>query len=280
MHQHSASDRATATGALKHPLLQAKNPAPARLYSWRRYRQTQGCPNGSAGSAFRGKSPVRSSHMIVSTTASSIPGGTLAVSQTATGGLPGAQAQRSGIAPGKSISPNGAQNSDAGARENNINAASGSVNRASSDRQSINRLTEQERQQRSELSARDREVRAHEQAHANVGGRYAGSPSYTYQRGPDGRQYAVGGEVSIDTSPVPGDPQATIEKARVVRRAALAPTQPSPQDRAIAAEATATEQQARAELLAQKAEPGTPNAGAEGNDKAALPSYRPIDIRV
>ena len=113
-------------------------------------------------------------------------------------------------------------------------------------------LSEQEQQQVRELSARDREVRAHEQAHANVGGRYAGSPTYSFQRGPDGKQYAVGGEVSIDVSPIAGDPQATIEKAAIVRRAALAPAQPSAQDRAVAAEATAIEQQARAELLAQR----------------------------
>lgn len=99
------------------------------------------------------------------------------------------------------------------------------------------------------MAARDREVRAHEAAHANVGGIYAGAPSYQYQRGPDGRNYAVGGEVSIDTSPVPGDPQATIAKAQVVRRAALAPAQPSLQDRAVASEALAMEQQARRELL-------------------------------
>lgn len=109
-------------------------------------------------------------------------------------------------------------------------------------------LSEQEQKQVQELSARDREVRTHEQAHANVGGRYAGSPTYSFQRGPDGKQYAVGGEVSIDVSPIAGDPQATIEKAAIVRRAALAPAQPSAQDRAVAAEATAIEQQARAEL--------------------------------
>ena len=63
-------------------------------------------------------------------------------------------------------------------------------------------LSEQEQQQVRELSARDREVRAHEEAHANVGGRYAGSPTYSFQRGPDGKQYAVGGEVSIDVSPI------------------------------------------------------------------------------
>ncbi len=47
-----------------------------------------------------------------------------------------------------------------------------------------------------QLSSRDQEVRAHEQTHAAVGGRYADAPSYTYERGPDGKRYAIAGEVS------------------------------------------------------------------------------------
>ncbi|NNC54374.1 MAG: hypothetical protein HKO07_01490 [Pseudomonadales bacterium] len=110
----------------------------------------------------------------------------------------------------------------------------------------------QEKRELAKLAARDREVRAHEAAHASVGGVYAGAPSYTYQRGPDGRNYAVGGEVSIDASPVAGDPQATIIKAQIVRRAALAPAEPSLQDRAVASEAMAMEQNARRELQAER----------------------------
>ena len=67
-------------------------------------------------------------------------------------------------------------------------------------------------------------MRAHEQAHLAAAGPYAnGAPTFEFQTGPDGRQYAVGGEVSIDTSPVPGDPEATVRKAQTVKRAALAP---------------------------------------------------------
>lgn len=142
---------------------------------------------------------------------------------------------------------------------------------------SVQGLTPEERQEVRELAARDREVRAHEQAHASVGGQYAGAPSYTYQRGPDGRQYAVGGEVSIDVSPVPGDPQATIDKARIVRRAALAPAEPSAQDRSVAAEATALEQQARAELLAEAAE-NTERSRSAGEGESTTLFYVPIDV--
>lgn len=105
-----------------------------------------------------------------------------------------------------------------------------------------------------ELAARDREVRAHERAHAAVGGQYAGAPRYEYTRGPDGVNYATSGEVSIDTSPVPGNPEATIEKAEQIQRAASAPAEPSPQDRRVAAQATQLEVQARAELAAQERE--------------------------
>ncbi|MGI9387090.1 MAG: putative metalloprotease CJM1_0395 family protein, partial [Methyloligellaceae bacterium] len=87
-------------------------------------------------------------------------------------------------------------------------------------------LTEEERKEVEELKRRDREVRAHEQAHKSAGGSIAGNPSFETVTGPDGRSYAVSGEVKIDTSPVPNNPDATIRKMEVVKRAALAPSQP------------------------------------------------------
>ena len=98
-------------------------------------------------------------------------------------------------------------------------------------------------------------MRAHEQAHLAAAGPYAnGAPTFEFQTGPDGRQYAVGGEVSIDASPVPGDPEATVRKAQAVKRAALAPRDPSEQDRAVVAQAAQLEAQARQEVKAEKAE--------------------------
>ncbi|MBI3131740.1 MAG: hypothetical protein HYZ13_10485 [Acidobacteria bacterium] len=88
------------------------------------------------------------------------------------------------------------------------------------------------------LQARDREVRAHEQAHlAAAGGLARGGAAYTYEKGPDGRLYATGGEVGLDTSPIPNNPGATLAKARQIQAAATAPADPSPQDRAVAAAA-------------------------------------------
>ena len=109
-------------------------------------------------------------------------------------------------------------------------------------------LSEEEQEQVQELKQRDTEVRAHEQAHLAAAGSYAkGGASFEYQTGPDGRRYAVGGEVQIDTSPVEGDPQATVQKMQQVRAAALAPGSPSGQDRAVAAQAAAAIQEAQAE---------------------------------
>lgn len=100
----------------------------------------------------------------------------------------------------------------------------------------------------SELAARDREVRAHERAHASVGGQFAGAPHYEYTRGPDGVSYAVSGEVSISTGAISGDPEATIAKARQIKRAAAAPADPSGQDRRVMAQASQLEAQAAVEL--------------------------------
>lgn len=129
-------------------------------------------------------------------------------------------------------------------------------------------LHQEETNQLRELSRRDREVRAHEQAHAAVAGSLAkGGPSFSYQRGPDGQLYAVGGEVKIDTSVVAGDPAVTAEKARQIRRAALAPAQPSQQDRAVAAAASALEAQARIEITQQKREDGVEKLNAQFSDE-------------
>ncbi|MCF6180067.1 MAG: hypothetical protein L3J63_11865, partial [Geopsychrobacter sp.] len=98
------------------------------------------------------------------------------------------------------------------------------------------------------LQARDREVRAHEAAHASAGGVYAGAPSFSFERGPDGQTYAIDGEVSINISPIAGDPQATLQKAQQVRAAALAPAEPSAQDMQVAQRAQALATTARMEI--------------------------------
>jgi hypothetical protein len=106
-------------------------------------------------------------------------------------------------------------------------------------------LSPEEQRQIDDLKQRDQEVKAHERAHMAAGaGLVSGGASYEYQRGPDGKMYAVGGEVQIDVS-AENDPDATIRKMQQVRRAAMAPAQPSGADRSVAAQALQLEMQAR-----------------------------------
>jgi hypothetical protein len=124
-------------------------------------------------------------------------------------------------------------------------------------------LSTEEKQAVNNLKRRDAEVKAHEASHmASGGGVVQGGATYEYQSGPDGKMYAVGGEVQIDTSPA-GSPDATIRKMQQIRRAALAPAQPSGTDRAVAAQAAQIEAQARMEKLQEVkeyADAATPDA--------------------
>jgi hypothetical protein len=133
--------------------------------------------------------------------------------------------------------------------------------------------SEQEKAELRELQQRDREVRAHEQAHiAAGGGVVTGGASFTYQTGPDGKQYAIGGEVGVDASSVPGNPEATERKAETVRRAALAPADPSGQDRKVAAEAEAMASEARRDKIKERKQEQGDNAPGE-----TYPSSGPMD---
>jgi hypothetical protein len=107
-------------------------------------------------------------------------------------------------------------------------------------------------------------------------------PSYTYKTGPDGKGYAVSGSVGIDTSPIEGDPEATIQKMQTVAAAALAPASPSGQDMKVAAQARQAEARARAELSQMRAEQqqekATQLAGESASESASVFSLvRPAD---
>ncbi len=119
-----------------------------------------------------------------------------------------------------------------------------------------------------ELQSMDRNVRAHESAHKAVGGSLAGSVSLSYTTGPDGRRYASGGEVSIDSG-AERDPQATIAKMARVIAAALAPADPSPQDQAVAAQAQSTMSAAQAQLMQQQRTDSTTSDTGSGDEAKA-----------
>lgn len=135
-------------------------------------------------------------------------------------------------------------------------------------------LSDDEKKTVDALKKRDAEVRRHEAAHAAAGGQYAGAPTFTYQQGPDGKRYAIGGEVSIDTSPVSGDPEATARKADQIRAAALAPADPSGQDRAVAAAASKLKLDAQAEAAAKKKQEADAKAAEKKADEPAIPGQK------
>jgi SprA-related family len=139
-------------------------------------------------------------------------------------------------------------------------------------------LSDEDQKKVEELQRRDREVRAHEQAHKAAGGSLTGSPSFKTERGPDGKSYAVSGEVKIDTSPVPNNPEATIRKLEQVKRAALAPANPSGQDRRVAAAADSKIQAARQEKREKETEELKKANEKKGGDTADLTDPKsPID---
>ncbi|MDR2113146.1 MAG: hypothetical protein LBQ62_08625, partial [Candidatus Accumulibacter sp.] len=143
-------------------------------------------------------------------------------------------------------------------------------------------LSEQELREIDRLKKVDREVHQHEQAHlAAGGGLVRGGASYSYQQGPDGKRYAVGGEVNIDTSEG-RTPEETLSRARRIRAAALAPADPSTQDRRVAAAASQMEMRAMQEI-AQKnmaeSTGGTAEKPAENGFAEILPALAEVAAR-
>lgn len=134
-------------------------------------------------------------------------------------------------------------------------------------------LSPEEEDEVRKLQARDQEVRAHEEAHKAAAGDLALSgPTYDYETGPDGRDYAVGGEVQIALKSG-RTPEETVKNAQRARRAALAPAEPSAQDLKVAAEAAQMEAEAMQEATkAREAElrgDGDEGEGGEGRGASA-----------
>jgi hypothetical protein len=94
-------------------------------------------------------------------------------------------------------------------------------------------------------------VIAHERMHMIAGGGSVGAPSYSYTVGPDGKRYITGGEVTLY---VPN--AATLEGSEValekLKRAATAPSDPSPQDLRAAAMASSIQNAIRAAISRNK----------------------------
>lgn len=118
---------------------------------------------------------------------------------------------------------------------------------------SPDKLSEDEQTLVKNLASRDSEVRAHEAAHQASGGGMTGAATFTYQQGPDGKMYAIGGEVSISMK-AGSSPQETIANARQIATAAMAAGNPSPQDFAVASSARVMEMKAKQQLAKQEQE--------------------------
>ncbi|WP_279128156.1 putative metalloprotease CJM1_0395 family protein [Helicobacter winghamensis] len=126
--------------------------------------------------------------------------------------------------------------------------------KSSIDNKAINgeNLEPEEMQYVRELESIDRNVRAHEAAHIAAGaGVVTGGASFTYTRGPDGKMYATAGEVPIAMKEG-RTPEETIQNARQIVAAAMAPSDPSPQDYKVAASAAQMESKARSEQAQEK----------------------------
>ncbi len=121
--------------------------------------------------------------------------------------------------------------------EKNLKKSSEDESKKSEDssKSSPEKLSQDEERLVKDLQARDMEVRAHEAAHKS-GGASTGAASYTYQQGPDGRMYAIGGEVSVSMKSG-STPDETIANAQAVIASAMAPANPSPQDFSVASSA-------------------------------------------
>ena len=109
-------------------------------------------------------------------------------------------------------------------------------------------LTQQEKQEVAKLKATDAEVKVHENAHkAAAGGLRTSAPNYEYETGPDGKKYAVAGDVNI-SYPNSSDPEENLKNAQQLKAAALAPAEPSSQDRKVAMKAEREIAKARQEI--------------------------------
>lgn len=109
--------------------------------------------------------------------------------------------------------------------------------------------TQQQQTQVAKLQSIDTQVRAHEAAHVSAGGGVVtGGANLSYAKGPDGKMYAVAGEVPIDTSEG-NSPEETMARARQIMAAALAPADPSPQDYKVASTAATMELRAKLDQI-------------------------------
>lgn len=98
-----------------------------------------------------------------------------------------------------------------------------------------------------EMAAKEASVVQHERMHLLAGGSSAGTPSYIYELGPDGKRYISGGEVTFYAGG--GNPEAVAKSSEKVEKAVALVKDPSNADLHAAAVAAATANSAKSEDL-------------------------------
>lgn len=103
-----------------------------------------------------------------------------------------------------------------------------------------------------ELKRRDKEVRAHESAHGGDPRLVKiGAAQFDYTIGPDGKAYATGGRVTLSTGSA-RTPEEALSKAEALKKAAMAPGEPSSKDFQALNSAVAMEFEARNQIYRDK----------------------------
>ena len=151
---------------------------------------------------------------------------------------------RRGATPVSGPERRGADDADRGDADGVVVRLSPEARRALREGPGPKPLTPEDERVVRQLEARDTQVRAHEAAHQAAARGLGGAASFTFETGPDGKRYAVGGEVPVQLKSG-RTPEETISNAEAVRAAALAPADPSGQDMAVASEAAQMEAEAR-----------------------------------
>lgn len=103
-----------------------------------------------------------------------------------------------------------------------------------------------------ELKRRDKEVRAHEAVHGSDPRLVKiGAAQFDYTIGPDGKAYATGGRVTLSTGNS-RTPEEALSKAEALKKAAMAPGEPSSKDFQALNSAAAMEFEARHRIYSDK----------------------------
>ncbi|HOP62134.1 MAG TPA: putative metalloprotease CJM1_0395 family protein [Spirochaetota bacterium] len=125
------------------------------------------------------------------------------------------------------------------------------------------RVTEQ-------LKARDREVRQHEAAHSRSPELIkVGATRFDYTIGPDGKAYATGGKVTLSTGSA-RTPEEALSKAEALKKAAMAPGEPSSKDFQAMNAAVAMEHEARNRIYSD----------SKKNEQSGNPELKGLNLNI